>query len=79
MRSIADSKAAEELLRSLVQIESPYFHEDEVMDFVLHWLRSHGLPGELHTFYEDRETHFHGKNVHGCLPMRRRRIWGSTR
>lgn len=67
MRSIGGSKAAEELLRSLVQIESPYFHEDEAMDFVLRWLRSHGLPAELHTFYEDRETYFHGKNVHGCL------------
>ncbi|MBR5641676.1 MAG: M20/M25/M40 family metallo-hydrolase [Firmicutes bacterium] len=66
-RNIADIKAAEELLRKLVAIQSPYFHEEEVMDFVLDWLQAAGLPAQLHTFYEGRETHFHGRNVHGCL------------
>ena len=28
-----------ELLRQLVAIKSPYFHEDEVMDFVNGWFR----------------------------------------
>ena len=64
---IADRKTTEELLRQLVSIPSPYFHEDEVMDFVLGWLQERGLPARLHTFYEGRETHFHGKNVAGCL------------
>ena len=66
-KSIADRKTAEELLRQLVSIPSPYFHEDEVMDFVLRWLQERGLPARLHTFYEGRETHFHGKDVAGCL------------
>ena len=66
-KRIADRKTAEELLRQLVSIPSPYFHEDEVMDFVLGWLQAAGLPAQLHTFYEGRETHFHGRNVHGCL------------
>ena len=64
---IADRKTAEELLRQLVSIPSPYFHEEQVMDFVLDWLKSRGLPAQLHTFREDRETHFRGRNVHGCL------------
>ncbi len=64
---IADRKKAEELLRQLVSIPSPYFHEEAVMDFVLGWLKEQGLPAQLHTFCEDRETHFRGCNVHGCL------------
>ncbi|MBR0052152.1 MAG: M20/M25/M40 family metallo-hydrolase, partial [Firmicutes bacterium] len=64
---IADRKTTEELLRQLVRIPSPYFHEDAVMDFVLDWLRGEGLPADLHTFYEPQETQFRGKNVHGCL------------
>ena len=66
-KRIADRKTAEELLRQLVSIPSPYFHEEAVMDFVLRWLQEHGLPARLHTFCEDRETHFHGTNVAGCL------------
>ncbi len=67
MNRVTDRKTAEELLRSLVSVQSPYFHEDEVMDLVLGWLQAEGLPARMHTFYEGRETHFHGKNVHGCL------------
>ena len=57
---IADRKTTEELLRQLVRIPSPYFHEDAVMDFVLDWLRGEGLPADLHTFYEPWETQFRG-------------------
>ena len=66
-KRIADRKRTEKLLRQLVSIPSPYFREDDVMDFVLGWLQEHGLPARLHTFYEGRETKFHGKNVAGCL------------
>ena len=55
------------LLRRLVQIESPYFHEDDVMAFVNDWLNERGVPTELHTFYEGKETMFHGKNVVGIM------------
>jgi len=55
------------LLRRLVQIESPYFHEDDVMAFVNDWLNERGVPAEIHTFYEGKETKFHGKNVVGVM------------
>ena len=56
-----------ELLRQLVAIKSPYFHEDEVMDFVNGWFRERQIPAEIHTFYEGKETKFHGKNVVGMM------------
>ncbi len=57
----------ETLLRQLVSIKSPYFHEDQVMDFANKWLNDRGIPAEIHTFYEPKETKFHGKNVVGIM------------
>lgn len=55
------------LLRQLVEIESPYFHEDDIMAFVYKWLSDRGVPAEIHTFYEGKETKFSGKNVVGIM------------
>lgn len=55
------------LLRQLVQIESPYFREEDVMAFARDWLLERGVPAEFHTFYEGRETMFAGKNVVGIM------------
>lgn len=57
----------EKLLRQLVSIKSPYFHEDEVMEFVNGWLNERGVPATIHTFFEPKETKFHGKNVVGVI------------
>ena len=57
----------EELLRQLIAVKSPYFHEDEVMDFVNEWLKERGVPAQIHTFFEPKETKFHGKNVIGIM------------
>ena len=57
----------EELLRQLIAVKSPYFHEDEVMDFVNEWLKDRGVPAQIHTFFEPKETKFHGKNVIGIM------------
>ena len=57
----------EELLRQLIAVKSPYFHEDEVMDFVDEWLKERGVPAQIHTFFEPKETKFHGKNVIGIM------------
>ena len=54
MDRIADRKAAEELVRSLVRIESPYFHEEKVMAFVLSWLREAGLPAAFRLTWQKR-------------------------
>lgn len=61
------AESFETLLRQLVSIKSPYFHEDEVMDFVNNWFAERGIPAEIHTFYEPKETKFHGKNVVGIM------------
>ena len=57
----------EKLLRQLVQIKSLYFHEDQVMEFVNRWFAERGVPAQIHTFYEPKETKFHGKNVVGIM------------
>ena len=61
------AESFETLLRQLVSIKSPYFHEDEVMDFVNNWFAERGIPAEIHTFDEPKETKFHGKNVVGIM------------
>ena len=55
------------LLRQLVAIKSPYFHEDEVMSFVNEWFAENDVPAQIHTFFEPKETKFHGKNVVGIM------------
>lgn len=57
----------EKLLRQLVEIKSPYFHEDEIMQFVCKWFRDRNIPADIHNFYEKKETNFKGKNVVGML------------
>lgn len=55
------------LLRQLVKIESPYFHEEDIMAFANKWFNDRGVPAEIHTFYEGKETMFNGKNVVGIM------------
>lgn len=56
-----------ELLRELVNIESPYFHEEEIMKFVYDWLQKAGLPASYHRYHEKKITKFKGMNVIGEL------------
>ena len=62
-----NSKEAAELLQELVSISSPYFREDEIMDYVLGWFGERGMKAELHRYYEANVTGFRGKNVILCL------------
>lgn len=57
----------EKLLKELVEIESPYFHEDKIAKFVYKWFADRKIPAEIHEFYEDKVTDFHGKNVVGII------------
>ncbi len=57
----------EELLRELVEIKSPYFHEEDVMKFVQGWFEERHIPAQIHTFYEEKVTKFQGMNVVGIL------------
>ena len=62
MEKVIPSDEYETLLKQLVQIQSPYFHEDDVMAFVCDWFEKKGVPAEIRTFAEPKETDFHGKN-----------------
>lgn len=51
------------LLKELVGIASPYFHEEEIMEMVKEWFNSRGIPATFHEYHESKVTGFHGKNV----------------
>lgn len=51
------------LLQRLIQFESPFFHEKEIMTFVAEWLTEHQLPCVIQEYHEEKFTNFHGMNV----------------
>lgn len=51
------------LLQELVRIESPYFEEAEITEFVYGWLDERGLDPEYHPVSEPEMTGFEGNNV----------------
>ena len=66
MRKIADDIDHDEtisLLQDLVRIESPYFEEAEITEFVYDWLDSRSLDPEYHPVSESEITGFEGHNV----------------
>lgn len=57
----------EKLLSDLIKIPSPFFREDEVIEYVLKWFKDKDLPAEIHNFHEKKVTDFDGKNIVGSL------------
>ena len=55
------------LLAELVRIPSPYFQEEQIMEFAHGWLRNAGVPVEFHRFHEKRIFDYRGVNVVGAL------------
>lgn len=51
------------LIQKLVSIESPYFHEKDVMHFVNEWLKELGLDSVIHSYHDGKATGFKGLNV----------------
>ncbi|MFC7200368.1 M20 family metallopeptidase [Halospeciosus flavus] len=51
------------LVQDLVRIESPYFEEDEIVDFVFEWFDDAGLDPERHPVVESAYTGYEGANV----------------
>ncbi|NCB42049.1 MAG: M20 family peptidase [Clostridia bacterium] len=51
------------LLQELVAIESPYFHEDKIMEMVKNWFDCRDISAKIHEYHESKVTGFHGKNV----------------
>jgi acetylornithine deacetylase/succinyl-diaminopimelate desuccinylase-like protein len=58
-----DGSETIDLVRSLVRIESPYFQEGEITDFVYDWLDEHDLDPEYHRVSEPEITGYEGRNV----------------
>ena len=52
-----------EVLKKLVSISSPYFEEDEIMDYVHRWFSDLDMKTTLHAYHENRITDFKGKNI----------------
>ncbi|WP_114575415.1 M20 family metallopeptidase [Saliphagus sp. LR7] len=52
-----------ELLQELVRIRSPYFEEEEIVEFVHDWLEEAGLEPEYQEVSEPEITGFEGRNV----------------
>lgn len=51
------------LLQDLVKIESPYFKEEDIMEFASNWLSQNDIDNNIHEYHESKITDFHGKNV----------------
>lgn len=51
------------LLMDLVSIESPYFEEDNVMDYVHNWFKENNIDAFVHEYHESKVTGFKGKNI----------------
>lgn len=64
--SLFTTDQVETLLRSLVKIQSPYFHEGSAMAFVKEWLNKRDVPAEIHKYHAD-VIDFDGVNVAGCF------------
>lgn len=52
-----------DLLQSLVRVESPYFHESTIVEFVFDWLADRGLDPTYHAVSEPDITGYEGRNV----------------
>ncbi|HSH36452.1 M20 family metallopeptidase [Schnuerera sp.] len=55
------------LLSDLIKIYSPYFEEDEIMEFTYNWLKERKIPVKYHKYSEDKVTKFQGTNVVGNI------------
>ena len=55
------------LLQQLVQIRSPYFEENEAIEFAINWMENNGIPAKFHEYTEEKVTGFHGKNVYSIV------------
>ena len=55
------------LLSELIEIYSPYFHEEKVMDFAYSWLKERNIPVQYHRYSENKVTNFNGTNIIGRI------------
>ncbi len=70
VRKYINREKASALLADLIKIYSPFFHEDEIMEYTYNWFKQRKLPAEYHRFHEKKITGFRGTNVIGELTGR---------
>lgn len=58
-----DKEQTTKLLMDLVSIDSPYFEEDKVMEYVFQWFQKNNIEAFVHEYHEAKVTGFKGKNV----------------
>ncbi len=67
VRKYINREKASALLADLIKIYSPFFHENEIMEYTYNWFKQRKLPIEYHRFHEKKITDFRGTNVIGKL------------
>lgn len=58
------------LLSDLIGIYSPYFEEEDIMEYAFKWLKHKDVPAQYHRYSEDRITKFKGTNIIGNIKGR---------
>ncbi|MFP4662415.1 MAG: M20 family metallopeptidase [Halanaerobiales bacterium] len=67
VESIINRESVTELLTDLVKIHSPFFEEDEIMEYVFNWFLDKRMPVDYHQFQEKKITNYRGTNIVGKL------------
>lgn len=62
-----DKERLIDTLSELIKIPSPYFEEEQIMEFAYTWLNKRNIPVEKHHYYEDKITKFKGTNITGII------------
>lgn len=60
---IISKEYTRKLLMDLISIESPYFQEDKIMDYVYNWFKDNHIDACIHHYHESKVTDFKGKNL----------------
>ncbi len=60
-------KEVVELLKDLISIHSPYFKEDNIIEYVYNWFKEKKIPIEYHHYHDTKVTDFMGKNLIGSF------------
>lgn len=58
-----DKAQITKLLIDLVNIESPYFEEDKIIEFIYGWFKQNNIDSFIHEYHEAKVTGFKGKNI----------------
>ncbi len=58
-----DKEHTTRLLMDLVSIESPYFEEDDIMEYVYKWFKENNIDVFVHEYHESKVTGLRGGRI----------------